>query len=121
DLGSTNGVQVNGQRVHGTISLSAGDQVIIGDIPYTFLLGAAPKASPKPAPPAIKTNPPRPAPIQEKPEPVPYPNSEMSSEIPIMLDDPDDGFDILGGSSRSNRQQERRMAGSDSRPELVAD
>lgn len=43
DLGSTNGISVNGQRVKKEARISIGDAVTFGDVEYRLLSGTAPK------------------------------------------------------------------------------
>ena len=43
DLGSTNGITVNGTRVRKEAEFNIGDEVIIGDVSYQLLSGVAPK------------------------------------------------------------------------------
>ncbi|MBD3673212.1 MAG: FHA domain-containing protein [Planctomycetaceae bacterium] len=48
DLGSTNGIIVNGQRVNKEASINIGDEVTFGDVEYRLLSGTPPKNA-KPA------------------------------------------------------------------------
>lgn len=119
DLGSTNGIQINGQRVKGLEELTIGDELTVGDCAFTF------KPEEAVQPPQIKadsTNQPI-VPIKIDAEDVPLPVSDslLSSEIPILLDEPeDDGFDVGAGDYISPRKNKKRM-GSDSQAELIAE
>lgn len=81
DLGSTNGVTVNGQRVRKETPLSVGDELVIGDVAYVLREGKppAPKAEGSNghavAPPIVPPPRPEPAPI------------EYSQEYPVVIDD----------------------------------
>jgi len=48
DLGSTNGITVNGKRVQKEAKIKIGDEVMFGDVEYQLLSGNAPKNA-KPA------------------------------------------------------------------------
>lgn len=83
DLGSMNGVRVNGTRVTQAV-LNPNDQLAIGDVPYVFQPDAIrPVARPAPPPiPGVATSPPAaatpPAPSVPPPGYAPYPNSPYS-------------------------------------------
>lgn len=96
DLGSTNGLRVNGVRVNEG-SLKSGDELVIGNFRYEVRLNAAAVAAPVPAPDAvpeanaaqaIAAGHPRP---QLPPPPMPAPPMPApfdSGDIPVPLDDP---------------------------------
>lgn len=126
DLGSTNGIQVNGKRVTGLIPLQPGDQVIIGDCEFEFSDGMPQISSP----------------VNSTPTPVPplsddgagyrsddfsstdhrdLVDHEMSSDIPVMIDEPEeDGFEVFGGSADVSFRG-RKGSDSDSKFELTPD
>jgi len=127
DLGSTNGVQINGRRVTGTRELHSGDELIIGDCAYQFLDGQIipedqPVARPGQANHAAEQKEPVTplhAPQIKRDSPL---ESELSSEIPLMLDEDDaDGFEAFPGDRPQFRPNLRRRANSDSHMELAID
>ncbi len=130
DLGSTNGVQVNSRRITGLKTLKAEDTVTIGDCEFIFK-PAQPVPQPEPAPPKAKKK------EDSGNEDSPYsfdledikilpdvPEQELSSDIPILLDEPvDDGFDIGAPpfNPARNKPRKRNRSDSDSQVELIAD
>ena len=133
DLGSTNGVQVNSRRITGLKTLKAEDAVTIGDCEFIFK-PAQPVQQPEPATPDAKDAKKK---EESRNEDSPYnfdledikilpdvPEQELSSDIPILLDEPvDDGFDI-GASPFNpdrNKSHKRNRSDSDSQVELIAD
>ncbi|TWT60226.1 FHA domain-containing protein [Rubinisphaera italica] len=125
DLGSTNGIQINGRRVTGTRELNSGDELTIGDVAYTFLDSKARKQKPVPqeqeTPSLSDDGIPYKSEYDSKADVHELVDHELSSEVPIMLDEPDgDGFELFDGP-RSSLSSNRGLAGSDSRPELIAD
>ena len=100
DLGSMNGIWVNGIRVETQAPVNFGDELVIGDVAFTLQAdkpggkkgekGGAPvvAASAKPAR-AVEQPPAR------KKALVTPPNAELSMEFPVPIDDEaDDGFDV---------------------------
>ena len=86
DLGSMNGVMVNGQRLRKQAPLSVGDELIIGDVAYVLREGKPP------APKAEAANGHAAAtPIVAPPESAPI---EYSQEYPVVVDEdePDEEF-----------------------------
>ena len=87
DLGSMNGVTVNGQRVRKEAPLSVGDELVIGDMVYVLCEGKppAPKAegfNGHAVPPPVIPPP--------RPERAPI---EYSQEYPVVIDDEPDEED----------------------------
>ena len=127
DLGSTNGVQINGRRVTGTRELHNGDELIIGDCAYQFFDAQIIAEEPSLNRSASHRN------TADQRGPVtplhtpglnghPPLDSEMSSEVPIMLDEvDDDGFEAFPGDRPQFRPNLRRRANSDSHMELAID
>jgi predicted component of type VI protein secretion system len=90
DLGSTNGVRVNGKRVQREAPVQIGDEVAIGDVTYRVQLEAPPTkpANGNAAPAAKPASQPAAVPA---PSPRRQPNPEnLSQEIPVVVPD-DDG------------------------------
>lgn len=130
DLGSTNGVQINSRRISGLKTLKAEDTVTIGDCEFIFK-PAQLVQQPGPATPEVKKT------EDSKDEDSPYsfdledikilpdvPEHELSSDIPILLDEPvDDGFDIGASpfNPARNKSHKRNRSDSDSQVELIAD
>lgn len=81
DLGSTNGVRINGERVQIEAPLRIGDKLAIGDLVY--VLEFVPKANGR------RNNGRRSgaAPAAAAPPPVPL---DLSQDIPVMLPDSDE-------------------------------
>ncbi len=129
DLGSTNGIQINNRRVTGIKELSSGDQLTIGDCVFIFKPTQYAQKAPQPIPEINKD--------ESDDENSPYsfdledikvlpdvPDHELSSDIPILLDDPvDDGFDIGAPpfNPARNKPFKRNRSDSDSQVELIAD
>jgi len=120
DLGSTNGIQVNGQRVTKTLKLSSGDELIVGDVLYRYLDANTKDPAPPPPEPKKQLSDdgiPYQDPSDSKSDSRDFGDHELSSDMPIMLPDPEsDGFDIV-----DNSPTRRKNSDSDSRPELIAD
>ncbi len=129
DLGSTNGIQINSRRVTGLKTLQAGDNLTIGDCEFIFK-PAQYAQQPKQVVPKVKKD-------DSDDEDSPYsfdledikilpdvPDHELSSDIPILLDDPvDDGFDIGAApfNPARSKPRKRNRSDSDSQVELIAD
>ena len=102
DLGSMNGVWVNGERVEAQSPVEFGDELIIGDV--AFLLQAdkpAGRAKSKPtveraaAPSPVPPTPLAPSKAARKQALVAPPHADLSMEFPVPIDDAeDDGFDV---------------------------
>ena len=95
DLGSMNGVWVNGTRVENQSPVGFGDELMIGDV--RFLLeadkGAVGKSKQASKPRAVE------APARKKALVTP-PQSELSMEFPVPIDD-DDGFAVPPPSEKA--------------------
>ena len=89
DLGSYNGVMVNGQRVDAAAELSSGDQLSIGDYALALQLDAAEVVQRPPAPAADSGPPPRLVVLSE-----PAAGAEFSLAKPIMRIGRDERLDI---------------------------
>lgn len=93
DLGSMNGIWVNGTRVEVQAPVRFGDEIMIGDVRYLLEAekGAAGKlkaASDKP--PVSSAKPQSLEPLPRKKALVTPPQSELSMEFPVPIDDDDD-------------------------------
>ncbi len=93
DLGSMNGVWVNGTRVENQAPVGFGDELMIGDV--RFLLEADKNAAGKPRATADKAPISAAKPLSTEPPPrkkalVTPPQSELSMEFPVPIDDDDD-------------------------------
>ena len=111
DLGSMNGLWVNGERVEQQSSLDFGDELVIGDVAFTLQADKAAGVKSKPAAeaavakaPELPDTPPAPAKAMSQPGPIPArqpalispPRAELSMEFPVPIDDDgdDDGFNV---------------------------
>jgi predicted component of type VI protein secretion system len=85
DLGSRNGIRVNGLRVD-EVQLRPGDEVAIAHLLYRLDVVADAIASPRaPSPPAVV----RPSPGSLTPAPSPSPSPSSLPELPAETNDPD--------------------------------
>lgn len=90
DLGSMNGVSVNGERVHGCTPVGVGDEIVIGDVPFELKADERSRAS----------KPPRPVPTP--PEPVSSVQTldgpeDISQNFPVPIaDEADVSFEVQG-------------------------
>lgn len=119
DLGSMNGIRVNGARVKKESKLKFGDELSIGDVPFRLqktkpeapppgAKGAAPKGavvnSPSRQPPRDAGRPSRPSPpAPEKPKAVPRRPAELSQEFPVAIPDDGESFAVFGRNSDALR------------------
>jgi predicted component of type VI protein secretion system len=107
DLGSMNGVWVNGVRVESQSAVDFGDELMIGDVAFTLNAdkAAAAKSKGASAAPIAAETPLAPAKSQRAPEavaarskPLARPkNLDLSMEFPVPIDDDDgedDGFAV---------------------------
>lgn len=109
DLGSTNGVHINRKRITDTQPLQNGDHLMIGDCPFIFQNDV-----PVPAKQVAHANPE----LSDSGSSNTGPNpDELSSEIPILLDEPEEEFD----SYPPRRIPGKRRIDSDSHMELALD
>lgn len=95
DLGSMNGVRVNGKRVKKENRINFGDEVSIGDVPFRLqkAKAAAPARQPAaPAPRASEKSAPR---QSERPAPPRRP-IELSQEFPVAIPDDGESFAVYG-------------------------
>jgi hypothetical protein len=82
DLGSTNGVSVNGSRIDGEASLRLGDELAIGDVRFRLQKEVTPIVRQPAVPPA-------PAPDRRAPAVPPLPvASRLSAPAPVSMDFP---------------------------------
>ena len=100
DLGSMNGVWVNGDRVEQQAPVGFGDELMIGDVRFRLEAdkpggGKSKPASDKAPAPVVPV---KPAAAEVKPARrkalVTPPQSELSMEFPVPIDDEDDGFAV---------------------------
>lgn len=95
DLGSMNGVWVNGTRVETQAPVGFGDELMIGDVRYLLEADKAAigksKSPAEKSPAAAKPRPNEPPP--RKKALVTPPQSELSMEFPVPIDD-EDGFSV---------------------------
>ena len=98
DLGSRNGVLVNGQRIEGRVDLRAGDKILIGAQELTLLHardeGVAIGGMPMPQPAAAKLTLPKMAAAVRQ---VEVPSSQVDSEPEPSMVRRADAFKLLGG------------------------
>jgi predicted component of type VI protein secretion system len=98
DLGSMNGIWINGNRVDVQSPLRFGDELMVGDVRYCLQAEASAKSKPKPNDnsPVTAASAPKPAdvetPARKKPLIMPR-NAELSLEFPVPIDE-DDGFAV---------------------------
>lgn len=136
DLGSTNGVQVNGRRVTGTKELNNGDELIIGDCLYTFYDGSI---SPEEFNAQFSHQARTPGHVSDNSEIAHYPvdaDELTKKEAPVDLEhrspqmhaeSEEDGFDVHPGEHVTFRRREgfipprRSREGSDSHLEMSID
>ncbi|MCC7422409.1 MAG: FHA domain-containing protein [Planctomycetaceae bacterium] len=111
DLGSMNGIRVNGKRVKKEARISFGDEVSIGDVPFKLqkTKPEAPPSAPKGA--VVSKREPRPNPRDEStprkasaPQIPPVPSrpkvpsrraAELSQEFPIAIPDDGESFAVI--------------------------
>src|SRR5918911_395404 len=87
DLGSTNGVRINGQRVIEG-KLRAGDELTVGNFRYqVYLEGASSAAGPPPQPPQIVAR------LEEADQPVPLDGATAPGPVPAARPAPRDRAD----------------------------
>lgn len=96
DLGSMNGIWVNGSRVENQAPIGFGDELMIGDV--RFLLEADKAAIGKSKPTVAKPRAAE-APLRKKALVTP-PQSELSMEFPVPIND-DDGFSVPPPSNKA--------------------
>jgi pSer/pThr/pTyr-binding forkhead associated (FHA) protein len=82
DLGSMNGVTVNGQRVRKEAPLSVGDELMIGDVVYVLREGKPPAAKPEGTNGYASAAVPPATPRREERPPIEY-----SQEYPVVIDE----------------------------------
>ena len=104
DLGSMNGVWVNGTRVEAQSPVGFGDELMIGDV--RFLLeadkAAANKGKSTGGKSPVATAKPRAAePPPRKKALITPPQSELSMEFAVPIDDDDDGFHVPPPSEKA--------------------
>ncbi len=87
DLGSTNGISVNGTRVRKEAEVSIGDELVIGDVAYRLLKGdPPPDESPRNDPETSSRDEVLPlVPGSNRP---PASSLELSQEFPVAIDEP---------------------------------
>ena len=98
DLGSMNGVTVNGTRVKKEQRVVIGDEVVIGDVPFRFEeVQKIPRPARKPAAPVSKPARPGQPPKQRNGGGIvsPMPPSDISQQYPVALPDEDQSFEIV--------------------------
>lgn len=89
DLGSMNGVRINGQRVKKEARLSVGDEVVIADLAYVLKAkGADNDAKGTKRVTARKPKQPKPAPAEPEDDP------HLSQDVPVAIDDEEE-FEVL--------------------------
>ena len=107
DLGSMNGIWVNGTRVETQAPVNFGDELVIGDVAFTLQADkpggknkgekGAPAVAPAPVAPARAVEQP---PARKKAMVTP-PNADLSMEFPVPIDDEaDDGFNVPSPQQR---------------------
>jgi predicted component of type VI protein secretion system len=95
DLGSMNGIWINGERVEVQSPLRFGDELMVGDVRYCLQADASPKSKPKPNDNSPVATAPAEKPAAAEPQArkkplITPPNAELSLEFPVPIDE-DDG------------------------------
>lgn len=94
DLGSMNGIWVNGERVENQAAVEFGDELMIGDVVFTLQSDKDKNGSAKPrssAPVVTASKSPKGTePVARKQALVRPPNADLSMEFPVPIDDEDD-------------------------------
>jgi predicted component of type VI protein secretion system len=91
DLGSTNGVRVNGEKIEGVQKLKRKDEVAIGDVFYQLVTVETPdagKVTHKEQPPEVQSEEQQQDVAQAKP-PIPL---DLSQDMPVMVPDEPESF-----------------------------
>jgi len=86
DLGSTNGVAINGSRIDREAQLRLGDELTIGDVRFRLQREATPLARPQQPPPMVAPPPPERRAEHVTPVPAPLP-APVSMDFPVALVD----------------------------------
>lgn len=104
DLGSMNGIWVNGARVETQSPVNFGDELVIGDVAFTLQADkpggkkgekGAPVMAPTPVAPSKPVRAAEPPPPVRKKALVTPPNADLSMEFPVPIDDEaNDGFNV---------------------------
>lgn len=90
DLGSMNGISVNGQRVQRESPVNVGDEILIGDVPFTLQGDEKKKRQRRETLPEPAAKPaPRPVPMVEHSS-----GDDLSREFPVAIPDEDASFKI---------------------------
>ncbi len=103
DLGSMNGVAVNGQRVKREAPVNVGDEILVGDVPFVLQADEGrrrPKrwTMPEPAEPVAAPQPVAP-PMVERTE---HSADELSREFPVPIRDEGVSFKVESGGSKGD-------------------
>jgi pSer/pThr/pTyr-binding forkhead associated (FHA) protein len=107
DLGSMNGIKVNGKRVIKVKDLSLGDKVTIGDVVYRLKNSAVVSETAKKKEPSDKKtvkSKPSPKPVQKKKKPEQ--DLGMSMDFPISLDEEDEEENSNALSETNDKNKE---------------
>ena len=102
DLGSMNGVWVNGTRVEAQSPVGFGDELMIGDV--RFLLEADKAAASRGKSAGVKSPAAKPRAAEPPPRKkalITPPQSELSMEFAVPIDDDDDGFHVPPPSEKA--------------------
>ncbi len=109
DLGSMNGVWVNGDRVEQQAAVGFGDELMIGDVRFRLESDKPGAGKPKPAsakapspvvPVKAESPIPEAKPVRKKAMVTPA-QSELSMEFPVPIEDEEDGFAVPPPSDRA--------------------
>ena len=120
DLGSTNGVQVNGDAVTKSRQLNDGDELIIGDVGYRIEVVEIVKRS---RPNGKKTD----QSLESQTETgqkrvVKIEDDEQSDDVSVVIEEPEeDGFEVFNEPQKRRPSQRKKKKGSGSVPEFVVD
>lgn len=100
DLGSTNGVWINGERIEAASDLSPGDEVCFGDVPYRMQEQKVPSTGGSPSEPEGEDNLSKPDHVEtDKPLSGPL---DLSRDVPVPIPDQPDSF-IVEASIQKRR------------------
>eukprot|EP00913_Durusdinium_trenchii_P028348 g26576.t1 len=87
DLGSMNGVRINGTRVEKEMQLDVGDEVAFGDVRYILESRESVKEPKDEAPPQPEPTPQAADEFVARPTPRPQPPVDLSQKFPVPIDD----------------------------------
>lgn len=111
DLGSMNGIRVNGKRVKKEARIGFGDEVSIGDVPFKLqktkpeapkgavISNKAARPEPRAEVPPRKASPQHAPPAGQRPKMTPRRAAELSQEFPVAIPDDGESFAVINRPS----------------------